>query len=285
MTNPWPTQRWKNIMKCVPFEEKRLAKWPSPYIVQPKFDGFRCRVVPVGNGQYVLLSSEENVVFSVPHLNQMFTKLNLGVELDGELYCHGMTFEQISSIVSRTVNLHPDAEQIQFHCFDVVLPDVHQMRRCIMIESLRGLSKWLVVSPFWLCENFDEVIRVFEKVVEQGYEGIIVRHNMCPYERKRSTYIMKFKPKKSDDYIIVNSVEEVDKEGNEKGSLGALVCSSGDGTLFNVGTGFSAEQRQIFWEIRDSLPGKICRVKYQHITSGKGVPRFPVFVEVVDLIQ
>ena len=62
-------QRWKGIMKCVPFEEKRLAKWKPPYIVQPKFDGNRCVNEPLENTS-LLLSSEENLFFSVPHINE-----------------------------------------------------------------------------------------------------------------------------------------------------------------------------------------------------------------------
>jgi len=30
------------VQLCYPFEEKRLAKWEPPYIVQPKLDGERC---------------------------------------------------------------------------------------------------------------------------------------------------------------------------------------------------------------------------------------------------
>ena len=67
-------QRWKNIMKCYPFSEERLAKWAVPFIVQPKLDGVRCRVVPLSGASEegcLLLSSEENVIFSVPHLNEI----------------------------------------------------------------------------------------------------------------------------------------------------------------------------------------------------------------------
>jgi DNA ligase-1 len=123
-------------------------------------------------------------------------------------------------------------------------------------------------------------MRAFDNYIEQGYEGIIVRHYMGAYERKRSTMVMKFKPKKVDDYVITGTVEEMNKEGMEKGSLGAITCLSGDGNLFNVGTGFTAEQRQLLWEVRDTLPGRKVRIKYQHLTTGKQVPRFPVFVEV-----
>jgi ATP-dependent DNA ligase len=293
MTQQW--QRWKNIQKCYPFEEKRLAKWEPPYLVQPKYDGFRCRAVPLSmaqelypgtssgaidvKSQYVLLSSEENIVFSVPHLNIAIAKLGLNDELDGELYCHGLDFNAISSIVSRTVNLHPNYEQIQFHLFDVV-NELPQIKRLTYIDKLRGLSPLIQVAPVYICNTLEDVLKAYDKIINLGYEGIIVRHYLAPYERKRSTWVMKFKPKQEDEYEICGFNEEIDKEGNPKDTLGALVCSSGDGNIFNVGTGFSDERRRELWEGRDFLIGQVAKVKYQHITSGNKVPRFPVFVEV-----
>ena len=287
MTSEW--QRWKGIMKCYPFEEKRLAKWKAPYIVQPKYDGFRCRAIPLTiqtpqpGGGHLLLSSEENPVFSCPHINVELDRLGITGELDGELYCHGMSFEQISSIVSRSVNISTECTNIIYYVFDIVI-DQPQMKRTLALENLRGMSSIIQVAPFYLCENLDDVMRTFDQMCELGYEGIIVRHNMAPYERRRSTWVMKFKPKKQDEYLVVGFQEEIDKEGMEKGSLGALICASGDGNTFNVGTGFSAEQRQIYWEMKEQLIGKTVVVKYQHITSGMKVPRFPVFVEVKDLL-
>jgi ATP-dependent DNA ligase len=278
------SNRWKNIMKAYPFEEKRLAKWQPPYIVQPKYDGVRCRAIPIAgaNGdKCLLLSSEENIIFSVPHLNEIIGGLNIQAELDGELYCHGMSFEQIVSITSRSVNLHPDYNRIQFHCFDIVNSEP-QMKRSLIIENLRGLNPHLVVAPFWLCENLDDVMRTHDKLQELGYEGIIVRHTQAPYELKRSLYVMKFKAKKEDDYEIIGYNEEVSISGESKGTLGALVCKSGDGNTFHVGTGFSEDVRRELWLKREELFGKTAKVKYQHLTTGKQVPRFPVFVEVID---
>jgi len=50
--------------------------------------------------------------------------------------------------------------------------------------------------------------------------------------------------------------------------------------LFNVGTGFNAEQRHQLWIDKESLPGKNAKIKYQHLSSGRKVPRFPVFAEI-----
>jgi len=282
MTNQW--QRWKGIMKCYPFEEKRLAKWKPPFIVQPKYDGVRCRAIPLENGKYILLSSEENVIFSVPHINEILEKLRLTAELDGELYRHGMSFEEITSITSRTVNIHPGYKQMRFHIFDVVNAQP-QMQRTLVIENLRGISPLLEVAPFWLCESLDDVMRVYDKLIEMNYEGIIVRHNLAPYERKRSALVMKFKPKKEDVYRITGWKEEFTISGEPKGRIGAIICKSQDGDEFSVGSGLTDIDREALWLIRESLKGQQIKVQYQHITSGKKVPRFPVFVEVIEDVQ
>lgn len=273
-------QRWKGIMKCYPFEEKRLSKWSPPYIVQPKYDGVRCKAVPLETGGYILLSSEENVIHSVPHINDELNRLKLKASLDGELYCHGMSFEEILSITSRTVNLSSDYHKIQFHVFDIVNKEP-QMRRIILIEALRGLTPSLKVTPFWLCEDLNEIMRVYDTVLKMEYEGIIVRNFFNQYVERRSTQVMKFKPKKEDTYEILGYQEEINKDGVPKDSLGALVCSSGDGNTFSVGSGFTREQRETFWKNRHTLIGKQLRVAYQHLTDKK-IPRFPVFMEIVE---
>ena len=278
-------QRWKGIMKCYPFEEKRLMKWQPPFIVQPKYDGVRCRAVPIETGptdnEYLLLSSEENIIYSVPHINESLSRIGIRAELDGELYNHSMRFEEILSITSRTVNISSDSMQMQFHVFDIV-NDQPQMKRLTLIENLRHLSPFIKVSPFWLCESLDDIMRVYDKVIRLEYEGIIVRHFLTPYERKRSTMVMKFKPKKEDDYEIIGVQEELSIEGNPKGRLGSFICASGDGNSFSVGSGFDADSRDRFWSIKDQLVGKYVKVQYQHLTSGKRVPRFPVFVTIID---
>jgi len=279
MTNPqWPPKRI-GIMLCYPFEEGRLAKWDPPYLVQPKYDGERCRAVPVG-GSYVLLSSEENVIVSVPHINEALDKLFSRHELDGELYHHGWPFEEIFSVVSRTKNIHPEYEAIQYHIFDTIV-DGPQVSRLQMIPEL-GLKPPLVRTPVEICWSFDDVMRAYDKFVDRGFEGIVARHVDNEYVRRRTPMMMKFKPKKDDFYEVIDYNEEIDKNGNPKGRLGSLVCRGTDGTVFKVGSGLTDADRESLWTARETLAGKLCHVKYQHLTAGRKVPRFPVFVSVVD---
>jgi ATP-dependent DNA ligase len=278
--NKW--QRWKNIMKAQPFEEKRLSKWEPPYIIQPKYDGIRCRAIPLEGGRYMLLSSEENVIHCVPHINEALARMmsHFGnIEFDGELYVHGWSFEQIISIAGRSVNTHPDYKKMQYHIFDYVSDEAQGIRTTHL--SKQQVESPLAISPFWLANNLQEVMSTFNELVAWGYEGIIVRHFMAPYERKRSLYVMKFKPKQKDVYKVIGYKEEIDIHGNPKNTLGALVCIGKDGNEFSVGTGFSSEARRIYWNKREKLVGRLVKISYQHITPGRSVPRFPVFSEVI----
>jgi DNA ligase 1 len=273
-------QRWKGIMKAYPFEEKRLAKWAPPYIVQPKFDGVRCRSIRLANGKYILLSSEENLITSVPHINEALEQLNPMVELDGELYCHGMSFESIYSITSRSVNIHEDYQCISFHIFDIVDEYSPQFKRLSSLQMI-GLKHPLLTTQNIVCNNLEDVLRAYDSIINSGFEGIIVRNIDNLYERKRSTLVMKFKPKQEDSYEIVGFEEECDQEGVPRDTLGSLTCKSGNGSTFDVGTGFTDDLRKHFWDARQLLIGATAVVKYQHITSGNKVPRFPVFVKIV----
>lgn len=278
MNNHQWTKR-SGIMLAYPFEEKRLARWNPPYLVQPKFDGERCRAVRVG-GAYLLLSSEENVIVSVPHINEAADKLLTSHELDGELYTHGMTFEEIHSIVSRTKNLHPDYLAMNFHVFDIVVGGPQHARSRIIPEL--DLKPPLRSVPTLPCWTLDDIMTAYDRLLGAGFEGIVVRHIDNEYVRRRSPLMMKLKPKKEDIYKVVDYKEEMSIDGHPKGRLGALVCVGADGTIFSVGSGLSDDDRVQLWERRDSLAGDYARIAYQHLTAGKGVPRFPIFVEVID---
>lgn len=279
----------KGIMLANPFEIKRLQKWKPPYIIQPKLDGERCRAVFDADGVLTLLTSEENIIVSVPHIERELLSLGLrNMELDGELYTHGMGFDDIRSRVSRTINLHNDYEATQFHMFDLVYNDnmaMKQIDRVFKLMELKSSTKnnsAVEVVYTELVDDEEEILSYMEDFISDGYEGFILREKSGLYERKRSTNMMKFKPRKEDIYTITGWKEEMSISGEPKNTLGALVCVSQSGEhTFAVGSGFTNTQRAELWFRRNMLIGKQVMVKYQHLTPGKGVPRFPIFSQIV----
>jgi len=294
-----------NIMLAYPFEEKRLFKWKPPYIIQPKLDGERCRAV-FDSKKWVLFSSENNTIISVPHiiedLNNAYAE-KIPIELDGELYTHGFTFEQIHSRVGRTTNIHPNFSDISYHIFDIINNEPQAKRLTTLKNNLKTQGS-LKIVPFHLADSIENVLDIYAEILNNGYEGMVVRHFAASYLRRRSVYMMKFKPKKSDFYKICGYSIEVNKYKEPKpGVLGRLICAGSETDAkiigeyppiinppdgyFSVGTGRKGTNNRLLeqmklWRERETLTSKVCHVQYQHITPGKRIPRFPVFVEVIE---
>jgi len=253
-------------MLCYDYTEKRLDTWPLPWVVQPKLEGDRCRAVRTTNG-WLLYSSTALVRTSVPHINAELNQYyNDFEELDGELFCKGLKHEEIRSIVSKTIGVDPDHWKIQFHVFDVLDGNnqLHRAGRLLSIEETQSIKR----VPTYFCKTKTELTNLYERFIDEGYEGIIIRNPAGLYKRSRSTDIMKLKPRNELDALVVELIEEVDKNGNPKGALGAIVCKHpGIKKEFAVGTGFTREQRIDYWAQPERILGKTVEINYQSLTE------------------
>lgn len=282
----------RDVMLAYPFDEKRLKRYIKPWIVQPKVEGNRCRAEIDAVGDVTLYSSSARVITSVPHINQALKESGLkNIELDGELYVHGMPHQELSSRVSPTVSRHPDYENVEYHVFDIIDMDTlgvppDQRVRC---ELIRHLSLPTVVQPvdYYLAETLDQVEGWYNQFLSDGYEGIIIRNGVTPYERRRTTNVMKLKPRLSGVYTVVDYEEESDIHGRAKNALGALVLKDLPGpetcteVTFKVGTGFSRLLRQDLWALRSDLKGKRVKIRYQSCTLD-GKPKMASFESFVE---
>jgi len=271
------------IMLAKPLDVKRLESWPLPYIIQPKLNGIRCRAI-INGEKVTLLSSQQNEILGVPHIKGQLalmagTSLPAQVELDGELYLHGMDVDDIKSITRRTVNLHPKHHLMQYHVFDVV-NRTDQLIRLSMLKNFKFSGSIRRTSTFYV-RDMETVLSLFNSFIQHGYEGIIVRHPHASYVRSRTPNLMKLKPRKTDEYDIIGTKEEISIDGTPKDTLGALICKK-DNQIFSVGSGLTDEERRWFWEMRNELASGnyVAVVKYQNLTLHRGVPNCPVVMAV-----
>jgi ATP-dependent DNA ligase len=89
----------------------------------------------------------------------------------------------------------------------------------------------------------------------------------------RVPYWLKLKPFESVEMTVVGSIEGL---GQHVGRLGALTCRSAAGVEVSVGGGFTHEERDSLWAVRDALPGRIVEVKVQ--AGSVATARHPVFL-------
>jgi DNA ligase-1 len=123
--------------------------------------------------------------------------------------------------------------------------------------------------------------RFAQDSVAQGYEGIMIKDLEAPYECKRSSFWMKWKPTITVDLTVVDMEEGT---GKNLGRLGAMVCEgldNGRQIRVNVGSGLSDSDRDQYWMARDKVMGQVVEVQADAVTQnqdGTYSLRFPRFV-------
>lgn len=288
---------WKKrtgIMLCQPLDEKNLERNFKTFpmmLAQPKLDGMRCWVQWFDH-EPVLWSSEGNPITGVPHIQLLladWAKVVGELQFDGELYCHGMEFENIISTTRRGAdNLRDDFTNIQYHIFDVKLPKINAERNAViadafarMPEEIRKTETFMRVPTKTI--KREDVDAQLDDYVKEGYEGIILRNPLANYVEKRPWTILKWKPSKHDTYQIVGVTEAVSEKGVPLGRVGALNCCDRFGNFFSVGPGLGMthEVTAKMWADAPNLIGKFAKVYYQNLTD-RGVPRFGKFNLVVE---
>ena len=284
----------KGIQLAMPFEERRLlnqgrfhVKWTPPWLVQPKLNGERCRVIRE-EGICLLLSSTEESILSVPHIQHWcLSHLPLG-EWDGELNVHGWTWAEIHGVVGRTTNLHENYGLMELHLFDWPSRNESQLMRLVELRKMfSSLSKGgpLRYVKSEVAHTLEDVYQLYDRFIGEGYEGFIIRELGAPYERKRSGAMMKFKPKQTDHYEIVGVYEAISEDGTPKGMVGGFNCIDDMETIFSVGAGkLSHDERYKMWMAycESNYPiGMNLEVEYQTLSDKNKVPLFSRAVRII----
>jgi len=272
-----------------------------PVFASPKLDGIRDTV---WNGTPLTRTLKD-----VPnrHIRETIQAAKLPAVFDGELIvglptdknCYRNT---VSGVMSRD-----GTPSFTMYVFDYV--PVQDMRvpfreRTARIanatSSMQAFHPWFKVLEQAFIYNAHDLALFEEKQLLLGYEGLIVCNPDAVYKHGRSTASeqgkMKVKRFVDAEAMVVGYTElmhnaneaTIDATGHTKrsthkanqipmGVLGALMCVTPEGVPFNIGMGFTDEERANLWAYRDTLAGRIA--KYKCFPIGvKIAPRHPVFL-------
>lgn len=277
--------------------------------LEPKLDGVRVLMVcSMGQDNTIVQSYSRNgKVFENFGLieDQIAVRLGRMVQalghtsfvLDGEIV--GNSFQELMRQARRKENV--SADDSVFHVFDFIpLEDFMRghwnaqlEKRLAYLDRLKpviGTMDNVQLLPHKMVDlSTEDGVAEFDAychdVVAAGYEGAMIKDPSAPYECKRTTSWLKYKP------VITVDLEVVDVEegtGRNKGRLGALVCSGTDNgkrIQVNVGSGFSDADRDSFWTDRAIVVGRTVEILCDTITlniDGSYSLRFPRFLRFRD---
>ena len=267
-------------------------------LLEPKLDGVRCITVIDYEQRTVTQYTRngkvlENFTHITKALEGYMEEFGRSYVLDGEVV--SQSFQDLMKQVHRKSDVQ--AQDAKLCLFDII-PLVEfkqgesvqgQRRRSNMLKTFEKIFSdigSIEIIP-QIEVDLDTMVGEVEykdynkKMVEQGFEGIMIKDVDETYQCKRSTAWLKQKPF-IEVSLEVTNVEE--GTGRNEGRLGALVCSGrddGKDIAVNVGSGFSDDNRIEFWDSRDSIPGQIVEVRADAVTQnqdGTYSLRFPRFL-------
>ena len=273
-------------MKPMLASEANLKTLKFPVLASAKLDGVRalvCDGVLLSRSLKPIPNRHVQIMFGHPELEGLDGELILGDPTHPEAYRR-----TVSAVMS--IDGEPD---VTFHVFDRWDRDYPYTE----ITLSYGLT---IPVCSKLIRTMEELEEYEVALLDKGYEGVILRDPQSPYKFGRSTvkegYLLKLKRFSDSEAEIIDFEELMHNQNeatiNETGHterstkqdgllpadmLGALIVRDiHSGVEFKIGTGFTAAERQKFWNLRATLRGAL--VKYQYFPTGsKEKPRFPSF--------
>lgn len=279
-------------------EKIDFSKIRYPLLASPKYDGFRCLIDSMGNPVSRNMKNIAN--------NYVFGKLkemNLP-RFDGELLTYtGDKVDDFNTVQSKlsTRSGMPD--------FKFMVFDNYTMPTAPFTSRLYDVMHWiggrnvprLEYVEHTLINNDEKLLEYENLCLVEGWEGVMVRDPEGPYKFGRSTVnegiLLKLKRFFDAEAVIIEAhellhnaneattnelgyTERSSHKANMQGldSLGKYTVRwVGQDIEFDVGTGFTQQQRDMYWSEPDKMIGRTITFKYQGV-GPNGKPRFPVFL-------
>lgn len=274
-----------------------------PVLASSKLDGIRAIMTKEGP------QSRSGKLIPNPHVQKCFkdaVKLHPElVGLDGELVVGEPNAKDVFRVTTSGVMKQYDTPKFRYYVFDYLgkgnlVPFKDRLAAIHALHKKGHLPDWVVVLPQVHVPDAKSLAAVEETVVEMGFEGLIIRDPNAYYKNGRSSaregILLKVRRFKDSEAEIIDFTEEMENQNVAtkdafgrteratkqenlvgKGALGAFVVRDlVTKKEFQVGTGYSREEREQFWAKRNKLKNKI--IKYRYFEVGvKDLPRFPVY--------
>ena len=197
--------------------------------------------------------------------------------------------------------------KIEYHVYDIVNGEGHFTQRLQDLQSITDAhsKEWVkkaskvnfpetvdkrcrvVFTEQHKITSIEQMQQLYEGLLKQGAEGIMLKHPESPYEGKRSSYMQKYKPAFDREAIIIDYKLG---DGKYTGLLGSFVCQP----LINHDTYMSVDPdpSKVFTlsgmddEIRNNYQkthpvGTIITFECSGFTD-KGIPRHPRYLRIRD---
>jgi hypothetical protein len=228
-----------------------------PCYIQPKLDGIRL-TAKIENENIILLSRRLNPFIGFDFIENEIKLLledEPNIILDGELYNHNISLQDISGIVRTENKNNKEKLQLQFYIFDCIdlKNNLTFEERYFKLKEIFAHKhfKYLVLLDTIKIYNEKESDEYFKQYVDQKFEGIIYKNSNAKYEYSnykeiRSKYFLKRKKSYDVEYKIVDFT--TGKNGKDKDAI-IFIMEAENGKLFRSVPNDTLENRKNMYKL------------------------------------
>lgn len=263
-----------------------------PAQVEPKLDGLRCISIK-RSGNVSLYARSGSAIDTVPTISRWLqVHQPADTVFDGELVSTTNEFVAAASIVSSRRRKKSDAEML-YKVFDLItvaefdgkLPGAPLRERAENLRrALEHLQGPVSIVPHVLVNDAAGVLEQYSRALESGYEGIMVKDPASPYMFERSRAVMKLKPTRDAEGIVVGWYS-AGLGTKREGLFGGFEVMLSNGITTRVGGGYSDKLKaDVQLDGPENYVGRIITFEFQPDPASSdglspdGRARFPVFV-------
>ena len=280
-----------------PYNVKRVDFKSGDWYGSRKLDGVRC-ICRKENDIVTFFSRSGKEFLTLGNLENEILKIPGNFILDGEICMVDKDGnEDFQGIMKQIRKKDHQIEKPKFFVFDYltleqfdnqtgITPLTERLKNGydILPENINSdMLEFLPQEQLTTEEQFTEMAKAAE---DAGFEGIMVRKNVG-YEGKRSHNLLKVKKFHDAEYTVLGTTNAFIR-WTENGKQVERECLSNitiehKGCKVNVGSGFSKEQREMYFESPQDIIGKTVTIQYFEETknqNGGFSLRFPVLKHV-----
>jgi DNA ligase-1 len=275
----------------------KIVDWKDGWYVSRKIDGARCIAIVDAAGNTTFYSRTGKIFDTLDIVSGGIRALGLiNVVLDGELCLvdedGNEDFQGVMKELRKKDHTIPNPS---YKIFDMITHDEFYSQKgeknrpySIRYNNLREVMRdntcaCLSVLGQELIKDDDHFAEWTKRGNDYGWEGVMLRADE-PYKGKRSKDLLKVKKFFDNEYKVIDTemgdFRYVKDSAEWEETMLSCVMIQHKNNIVRVGSGFTIEQRQEFYQDPSKILGKIITVQYFEETKNQdgGISlRFPTF--------
>jgi len=231
-----------------------MHKWPKNKIVDYKYDGNRYQIHKEGDSVIIFNRKGSIVTPQFQDVVETVRQYEVDCILDGEIYPikddgspaeHKLMGTRVHSKDHAEAREKVKVKWVIFDCLKIgngTVMDYSYRRRLECMQEYGNEYGITIPDQAHRMEEGGDVLAFYNRAINDGFEGIIVKDDSLPYEAgKRSVGWAKYKPPRIElDVAITTAKYGEGSRANVFGTFGISVKSdSGFKPIGSIGTGFS----------------------------------------------